>query len=110
MHNLHLLIMIAGTILSVGFVLLYYWAQERLRTFHATMAVFVGFLLGLAAIGVQYESYFIFSFVIASYLAGFIYLKTNAEFNAQTESIMASLFVGAVMGIAGLVGCVVCHH
>lgn len=73
-------------------------------------AILLGLVLGVAAIAIQLQSYVIFSFVIAAYLAGFVYLKSQVAFSPQNASTLASLFIGSIMGIAGLVGCVMCQQ
>ena len=109
MHSLHIFIILFGVVTSALVVALYYWAQGRLTSKDSYLAFGFGGLLGLVAIGATYDNYFVFIVLFSSYIAGFLYLKNNAEFNLQTETAMASMFMGAVIGFSGLLGCIVCH-
>ena len=109
MHNLHILVMIVGVSGAAFTVAMYYWAQGRLISKSATFALGFGTLLGLVAVGATYSNYFVFVALFSGYIAYFVHLKNNVEFNLQTESTMAALFMGAVIGFSGLFGCMVCH-
>lgn len=107
MQNLHLAIVLSGVILAGALVFLYYWGQNRADG-SLIGTLLLGVILGLVTVGALLQSYWLFSFILAGYAAYFIYLRDHSAFNATTESTMASLFAGGVIGLSGLVGCILC--
>lgn len=109
MHELHLVIIVIGVVSAVAVVSMYYWAAGRLATHEHFNAVLLGCLLGVAAIGAQYYSYIVFSVLVGFYVAYFIYLKSHFDSHWNTAGTMASLVIGTVIGVSGLLGCIVCN-
>lgn len=108
MHEIHIAIVIAGVVISSLLVAIYLWARDKLSYQTWLNCSGFGLVLGLVANGSLYIAYLLFAFIIAAYVAYFIHLKSSPGFNFTTESTMGSLFSGVVIGIFGLLGCIIC--
>ncbi|MFD1218441.1 MULTISPECIES: hypothetical protein [Microbulbifer] len=108
MHEIHLAILILGTLMAGGLTALYYWSTDNLS--HGTWLSSTGLalVLGYSAVAALGISYLLFAIIIGSYVVYFVYLKDYQQFTPTTESSMASLVCGSVIGISGLIGCILC--
>lgn len=108
MHETHLIILILGTLIASGLIVLYYWGTDNLPHRTWLSAIGMALLLGYSAVAALGISYFLFTIIIGAYVAYFVYLKDYQPFTSMTEGNMASLASGVVIGISGLIGCIVC--
>lgn len=108
MHELHLIILIFGTLITTGLIALYYWGTDNLSQDTWLPTTGLAIVLGYAAVAALELSYLLFTIIISAYVVYFVYLKDYQPFTSITESSMASLVSGVVIGITGLIGCIVC--
>ncbi len=108
MHELFLAILILGTLIASGLVALYYWGTDNFSKSTWFSTTGLALALGYAAIGALGISYLIFAIIIGAYVVYFIYLKDYQSFTPITESSMVSIASGVVLGMSGLIGCIIC--
>lgn len=108
MHELHLIILILGTLIASGLIALYYWGTDNFSQSTWLSATGLALILGYAAVAALAISYLLFAMVIGAYVVYFVYLKDYQPFTSITESSMASLVSGVTIGVSSLIGCIVC--
>ena len=108
MHQLHLTILIFGVVFSSLLVAAYLWSRDKLTKDTWFSCIGFGVILGVVASASLFKSYFIYTVIMAGFVAYFVYLKDYTEYSFLKESTMCSLFLGALSGFFGLVGCIVC--
>ena len=108
MHSIHILILIIGIVVPLILARVYCVNRGVFGKSETVVALLLGLFLGLAALGALHKNYFMYAILIAGYISYFHYLKINFEFNKDIESTFVSLVVGVVIGLFGLVGCLVC--
>lgn len=108
MHELHLVILILGMLIASGLIALYYWGTDNFSQNAWLSATGLALILGYSAVGALGVSYLLFAIIISAYVAYFIYLKDYQPFTSVTESSMVSLVSGVIIGISGLIGCIIC--
>ena len=109
MHDIHLSIVFIGILVGLVMASIYLWIRDSLNTNSIFNVVGFGLVLGLLASASLFNSWFIFIIIMSAYAAYFIYLKDYSAFSPASEGTMVSLVTGVVIGLFGLIGCVVCH-
>ncbi len=108
MHDLFLAIIVFVTFIAGGLIALYYWGTDNFSKSNWFSTAGLSLSLGYAAIGALGISYLLCSIMIGAYVAYFVYLKDYQSFTPITERSMVSIASGVVIGMSGLIGCIVC--